>query len=100
MQTEVLSTLQRIQDDSQKKWKDMNLFEARADPENTLPKVVITTPDPYVDSLMSMNRGFAFVMCDIYANYQALQGKNILFSLGFQLSGTKIQVFLFQGLIF
>ncbi|KAK2956957.1 putative Leucine--tRNA ligase [Blattamonas nauphoetae] len=83
--------LQDIEQFSQNKWKDEHTFDVSPDPYEERPKKTITTPMPYTDSLMSLNRGFALTVTDIYANYASMKGSNVLLSLNFQFSGTRIK---------
>ncbi|KAK2951337.1 putative Leucine--tRNA ligase [Blattamonas nauphoetae] len=83
-----LTILKKIEQYAQRRWDKAHTFEDSRDTNEHQPKFFITTPMPYADSLMSFNRGYVLAITDIHANYQALKGKNVLFSLNFHYSGT------------
>ncbi|KAK2953501.1 putative Leucine--tRNA ligase [Blattamonas nauphoetae] len=83
--------LKDIADFSKTKWENEHTFEVAADPYGERPKKTITTPMPYTDSLMSINRASALTTSDVYANYASMKGFNVLYSLNFHFSGTRIK---------
>ena len=92
MSDPITEVLFRVQQFSQNKWRKLKLFEAEPVYDDSVPKVFITTPMPYADVLMSINRALALVTTDIRANYHKLRGRNVLSALHFHFSGTIIQV--------
>lgn len=85
-------SLNAIHVHAQERWQRDFLFQANPHNDNSEGKYFITTPMPYTDSLMTLNRGYTLTMVDIIANYQQMKGKNVLLSLALHHSGTRIQV--------
>ena len=92
MNSQVLNSLLEIQKLCQQKWDEEKTFEVNASLTNNYPKYFVTTPLPYSDVLMSMNRAYSLVTADTEANYHALKGENVLYALNFHFSGTILNV--------
>jgi leucyl-tRNA synthetase len=89
----MINILNQMHEYAQERWLKENVFEVRPDfTSGSGQKAFISTPMPYTDSLLSLNRGYAMAMTDIVANYQSLKGKNVLLSVNFHFGGTKISV--------
>lgn len=84
--------LRAVENSAQERWRRENCFTAYKNSENPTSKYFVTTPMPYTDSLMTLNRGYTLTMLDIVANYQQMKGKNLLFSIFFHYGGTRIPV--------
>ena len=85
-------SLQAVQKTVQDHWKNCGLFSIYNSYDPSQSKYLITTPMPYTDSLMSINRGDALVQTDVSANYQHMKSKRTLFPLFTHYGGTRIQV--------
>lgn len=92
MDDPVTSLLYNIQIYAQKKWNKMRIFDSNPKYDDPAKKVFVTSPMPYADTYISLDRAQALITADVIANYQALQGKNVLYALNFQFSGTRIKV--------
>lgn len=66
-------------------WK--NLFEPKPDGR---PKRLITAAFPYPNSPQHIGHGRTYTITDIYARYLRAKGYNVLFPMGFHVTGTPI----------
>ncbi len=71
----------------QKKWEENRVFEPKPKKEN---KFFATVPYPYANSAMHIGHGRGYTTPDIYIRFQRLLGKNVLFPLGYHISGTPV----------
>lgn len=71
----------------QKKWKDCKVFEPKI---STQEKFFATVPYPYANSALHIGHGRGYTTPDIFIRYQRLKGKNVLFPLGYHISGTPV----------
>lgn len=71
----------------QKRWAEKKIFESKVEKK---PKFFLTTPYPYVSGSPHIGHGRAVSECDVYARYKRMKGFNVLFSLGFHISGTPV----------
>jgi leucyl-tRNA synthetase len=71
----------------QEKWKNDKTFEA--DP-NTKDKFFITIPFPYLNGNLHAGHTRTFTIGDVIARYKRMQGYNVLFPMGFHVTGTPI----------
>jgi leucyl-tRNA synthetase len=88
-------SLYYVQNYAQAKWERESVHSARYEENAEGRKFFLTTPMPYTDALMTLNRGYALSLADAIASYQSLKGKCILFSMFFHFGGTRIQVCVF-----
>lgn len=79
---------QEIEAKWQKKWEEEKVFVAKAD--NMKEKYFGTVAYPYANSVLHIGHGRTFTTAEIFLRYQRLLGKNILFPMGFHISGTPV----------
>lgn len=72
----------------QGKWDNSNLHSANMD--NSKDKFFITTPYPYISGSLHIGHGRSVVETDIIARFKRLEGYNVLFPLGFHITGTPV----------
>ncbi len=72
----------------QKKWKEEKTFEPKVDENKE--KYFGTVAYPYANSILHIGHGRGYTAPDIFLRYQRLQGKNVLFPLGYHISGTPV----------
>lgn len=73
----------------QKQWQDRKIFQADAKPGQQ--KYFVTFPYPYMNGRLHLGHAFTLAKGDFQANYQRLQGKNVLFPFGFHCTGMPIK---------
>ncbi|MFH1306871.1 MAG: leucine--tRNA ligase [Candidatus Micrarchaeota archaeon] len=71
----------------QKKWDDAKLFEPEAGKGE---KFYLTAAYPYPNSPQHIGHARTYTTTDIYARYQRMLGKNVLFPMAFHVTGTPI----------
>lgn len=71
----------------QKIWEDNKVFEVKA---NKKEKYFGTVAYPYANSILHIGHGRTFTTAEIFLRYQRLLGKNVLFPMGFHISGTPV----------
>lgn len=72
----------------QKKWKKEKTFEPKVDQNKE--KYFGTVAYPYANSILHIGHGRGYTAPDIFLRYQRLLGKNVLFPLGYHISGTPV----------
>ncbi len=72
----------------QKIWKKEKVFEPEIDAKKE--KYFSTVPYPYANSVLHIGHGRGYTTPDIFVRYQRLIGKNVLFPLGFHITGTPV----------
>ena len=72
----------------QKKWEDEGIFDA--DPDPNKPKFFLTVPYPYVNAPVHIGHGRTYTVGDAIARYKRLRGYNVLWPMGFHLTGTPV----------
>lgn len=72
----------------QKKWKEEKIFEPKVDESKE--KYFGTVAYPYANSILHIGHGRGYTAPDIFLRYQRLLGKNVLFPLGYHISGTPV----------
>ena len=72
----------------QKKWKESKTFEPKID--DTREKYFGTVAYPYANSILHIGHGRGYTAPDVFLRYQRLKGKNVLFPLGYHISGTPV----------
>lgn len=77
-----------IENKWQKKWAESKAFEPKINLNQE--KFFSTVPYPYANSAMHIGHGRAYTTADIYTRFQRLIGKNVLFPLGYHISGTPV----------
>ncbi|WP_290623612.1 MULTISPECIES: leucine--tRNA ligase [unclassified Archaeoglobus] len=71
----------------QKAWQESRIFEA--DPDNR-EKFFLTIPYPYLNGNLHAGHTRTFTIGDAFARYMRMKGYNVLFPLGFHVTGTPI----------
>jgi len=71
----------------QNKWAENGVF---APSEGKGEKFYLTAAFPYPNSPQHIGHGRTYTTTDIYARYQRMRGKNVLFPMGFHVTGTPI----------
>ncbi len=69
-------------------WERAKVYEARADESKE--KKYITAAFPYPNSPQHIGHGRTYTVADIYARYWRMKGFNVLFPMGFHVTGTPI----------
>ncbi|WP_229120797.1 leucine--tRNA ligase [Halapricum desulfuricans] len=70
------------------RWDEQGRYEA--DPQDDEDSTFITVPYPYPSGGMHIGHVRTFTVPDVYARYRRLQGDNVLFPLGWHVTGTPI----------
>ena len=78
----------KIEQKWQKAWEKARLFEA--EPNSKKKKFFFTTPYPYISGPLHIGHGRAVTESDVYCRYKRMRGFNVLFPMGFHISGTPI----------
>ena len=78
----------KIEKKWQDKWEKEKIFEVEVDKNKK--KFFFTTPYPYISGSLHLGHGRAVTESDIYTRYKRMSGENVLFSLGFHISGTPV----------
>lgn len=76
----------RIERDAQKKWEDANLYEVDLSDTEKDPYYVLFE-FPYPSGDLHIGHWYAFALTDIFARMKRMQGKNVLFPMGFDSFG-------------
>jgi len=80
--------LREVEAKWQKRWRELRVFEADADPGK--PKFFITVPYPYTNAPLHIGHGRTYTVGDIIARYKRLKGFNVLYPMAFHITGTPI----------
>ncbi len=83
-----MSQNEQIETKWQQFWKEHKIFEPQIDTSKE--SFFITVAYPYANSVMHIGHGRTFTMADILARYQRLKGKNVLYPMGFHITGTPV----------
>lgn len=70
------------------RWQQEKVFEAN--PEKERKKFFLSAAFPYPNSPQHIGHGRTYTTTDIYARYLRMQGFNVLFPMGFHVTGTPI----------
>lgn len=76
----------KIEADAQKKWADEGLYELDLSAENPDPYYLLFE-FPYPSGDLHIGHWYAFALTDIFARYKRMQGKQVLFPIGFDSFG-------------
>ncbi|MGM0770820.1 MAG: leucine--tRNA ligase [Halobacteriota archaeon] len=71
----------------EKKWNDSGVFEAEPDNRE---KFFITIPYPYLNGNLHAGHTRTFTIGDVVARYRRMLGYNVLYPMGFHVTGTPI----------
>lgn len=78
---------QEIEAKWQKKWRESGIFEAEPDERE---KYFITIPYPYLNGNLHAGHTRTFTIGDVVARYKRMLGYNVLYPMGFHVTGTPI----------
>lgn len=76
-----------IEEKWQKAWENAHVFEAEPSEKE---KFFLTVPYPYLNGNLHAGHTRTFTIGDAYARYMRMKGYNVLFPLGFHVTGTPI----------
>jgi leucyl-tRNA synthetase len=76
-----------IEEKWQKAWEEARIFEADPDERK---KFFLTVPYPYLNGNLHAGHTRTFTIGDAFARYMRMKGYNVLFPLGFHVTGTPI----------
>ncbi|MEM3030131.1 MAG: leucine--tRNA ligase [Candidatus Micrarchaeia archaeon] len=79
---------QSIEEKWQKRWAEARLFEAEPQPGRK--KFYLTAAYPYPNSPQHIGHARTYTTTDVYARFKRAQGYNVLFPMGFHVTGTPI----------
>jgi len=80
--------LNQIQKKWQKIWEEKNIYSPKV--EKNKEKFYITAAYPYPNSPQHIGHARTYTIADIMARFNRMCGKNVLFPMGFHVSGTPI----------
>ncbi|MCX8197025.1 MAG: leucine--tRNA ligase [Candidatus Micrarchaeota archaeon] len=80
--------MQEIEKKWQERWEAARIFEPSTD--SSKDKFYLTAAFPYPNSPQHIGHGRTYTITDIYARYMRLKGKNVLFPMGFHVTGTPV----------
>ncbi|RLG26328.1 leucine--tRNA ligase [Methanosarcinales archaeon] len=76
-----------IENKWQKAWDDSGIFQPEMDLRQ---KFFITVPYPYMNGNLHVGHTRTFTIGDVIARYKRMQGYNVLYPMGFHVTGTPI----------
>jgi leucyl-tRNA synthetase len=85
---EILKNQKEIEKKWQKIWEEKKIFEVKRDENKE--KYFGTVAYPYANSILHIGHGRSYTTAEIFLRYQRLLGKNVLFPMGFHISGTPV----------
>ncbi|BBL45709.1 leucine--tRNA ligase [Nanobdella aerobiophila] len=85
---EISIDFKSVEEKWRKIWEEKKVFEANPDPSKE--KVFVTSPYPYMSGLLHLGHGLTESRIDFYARYKRLKGYNVLFPMGFHITGSPI----------
>ncbi|MCL5874351.1 MAG: class I tRNA ligase family protein, partial [Candidatus Thermoplasmatota archaeon] len=71
------------------RWKNEKAFE----PKPNGKKFLLTVPWPYCNGALHIGHGRTYTVGDIVARYKRMRGFNVLYPMGFHISGTPVLAF-------
>lgn len=86
--------LQKIENDVQSMWKSKKIFDVDApvEPRKSLDeKFMVTFPYPYMNGRLHLGHTFSLSKAEFSVRYHRLNGKRVLFPLGFHCTGMPIK---------
>ncbi len=72
----------------QKRWEEARIFEA--EPKEGAEKFYLTAAFPYPNSPQHIGHARTYTTTDAYARYMRMRGFNVLFPMGFHVTGTPV----------
>lgn len=88
MENEEIFNQRDIENKWQGFWKENKTFEPKV--VSNQEKFMITVAYPYANSVLHIGHGRTFTMADIVGRYNRVLGKNVLYPMGFHISGTPV----------
>ena len=70
------------------RWAERGTYEA--DPDDRSDPTFVTVPYPYPSGGMHIGHGRTYTVPDVYARYRRQRGDNVLFTIGWHVTGTPI----------
>ncbi|XP_078481637.1 leucine--tRNA ligase, cytoplasmic [Ciona intestinalis] len=90
-----LSALQAIEEDVQKKWEELKIFEEDAplkgSPGWEQEKYFVTFPYPYMNGRLHLGHTYSLSKCEFAVGFQRLMGKKCLYPFGLHCTGMPIK---------
>lgn len=84
--------LQKIERDVQEMWKSKKLFDVDSPDDNSAKeKFLATFPYPYMNGRLHLGHTFSLSKAEFAVRYHRLNGKKVLFPLGFHCTGMPIK---------
>ena len=77
-----------IEEKWQRRWAEGRIFEA--DPIESRKKFFLTAAFPYPNSPQHIGHARTYTTTDVYARYMRMRGYNVLFPMGFHVTGTPV----------
>ncbi|MGC8644963.1 MAG: leucine--tRNA ligase [Thermoplasmata archaeon] len=78
-----------IEEKWKRRWEEERVFQ----PKRGGKKFLITVPWPYCNGALHIGHGRTYTIGDIVARYKRMAGYNVLYPMGFHISGTPILAF-------
>lgn len=75
----------QVEKDAQKKWEELSLYTV--DLENAKDPYYVLFEFPYPSGDLHIGHWYAFALTDIFARYKRMEGKDVLFPMGFDSFG-------------
>ena len=86
--TTFLDEIREIEKKWQKKWQDDQIFVGNVD--SSRPKWFLTVSYPYATAPFHIGHGRTYGLGDIFARYKRQKGYNVLWPMGFHITGTPV----------
>ena len=83
-----MADLKAIAKKWQERWRIARAFEPTID--RAKEKFFITTPYPYISGSLHIGHARVVTEADVYARFQRMRGKNVLYPIAFHISGTPV----------
>ncbi len=77
----------KIESKWQKKWQENKVFHSNPDNRE---KIFLTVAYPYPSGAMHVGHGRTYTVPDVYARYKRMQGYNVLFPMGWHVTGAPV----------
>jgi leucyl-tRNA synthetase len=78
---------QRVEERWRERWQEQGTYEVDPGDEDA---TFVTVPYPYPSGGMHIGHARTYTVPDVYARYRRLQGDNVLFPIGWHVTGTPI----------
>ncbi len=81
---------QKLEADWRQRWAESGRYEADPDGRTDDDATFVTVPYPYPSGGMHIGHARTYTVPDVYARYRRQQGDNVLFPIGWHVTGTPI----------